>query len=83
MFICCDCEKIFLEPSKYTEDRGEWFGVPSYETYSGCPYCGGAFTETYECDCCGNWITGEYAEIADGSRYCEECYCVKNIGEDN
>jgi hypothetical protein len=81
MFICYECEHIFDEPKIWTEKHG--MDTPPYEHYSGCPFCGGAFTETYKCECCGNWIVGEYAELADGSRYCEECYCVKNIGEDN
>ena len=81
MFICYECEHIFSEPKIWTEKHG--LDTPPFEHYSGCPSCGGAFAETYKCDCCGNWIVGEYAELTDGSRYCEECYCVKRIGEDD
>ena len=80
-FICCECEMIFDEPKIWTEKHG--LSTPPYEHFAGCPSCGGAFTATYKCDDCGEWIFGEYAEIADGSRYCEECYCIKTIGEDN
>ena len=83
MFLCTECGAIFETPKYYRDYHGECFGYPAYEEYEAFPCCGGAFAETYECDCCGKWITGEYAELADGSRYCEECYCIKYIGEDD
>lgn len=81
MFVCLDCQRTFEEPARWKEGRGEHFGYPSYEQYSGCPYCGGAYTETYKCDCCDEWIEGEYIKI-DGDRYCEHCYDKYEIGEE-
>ena len=83
MYICLECGAKFETPTSYREYRGECFGYGSYEEFDACPCCGGAFTETYECDGCGELITGEYVELVDGSKYCEECYCVKDIGEND
>ena len=81
MFICYECGHVFSDPKYYTEDRGEHFGTPVYENITGCPSCGGAFTETYRCDACGEWIdTYRYVEVND-QRYCENCYIIKNLGE--
>ena len=82
MFVCYDCEETFLEPSRCIEDRGEWFGFPSYEKIYACPYCGGAFTETYKCDCCNEWIVGPYIKLNSGERICENCYTTYEIGEE-
>lgn len=81
MYICLECGSLFDKPVYYREKHG--FDTPPYEEFEACPCCGGAFTETYECDSCGEWITGDYVELNDGSRYCEECYCIKTIGEDD
>lgn len=83
MFLCLECGAIFETPRLYREHQGEYFGYSAYEEYEACPCCAGAFVETYECDCCGKWITGEYVELADGSLYCEECYCIKDIGDED
>lgn len=81
MYICKDCGSLFLEPHKYTEKHN--LDIPPYEERHGCPYCGGAFTETHECNICGDYITGDYVELADGSYACENCYIERNIMEDN
>ena len=83
MYICLECGSTFSTPTHYREYRGECFGYPAHEEFMACPCCGGAFAETYECDCCGKLITGEYIETKDGFRYCDECYCFKYIGEDD
>ena len=80
MYICLDCGKIFETPAHFAESHG--FDTPPYEEFDGCPECGGAFVEAFECEHCGQLITGDYIELADGSRYCEECYCFKTVGED-
>lgn len=79
MFICCDCYKLFEEPRNYVEDHG--LDTPPYEYSSGCPRCGGAFVETYQCDNCGKWITGRCVKLADDSYYCENCYSEYDIIE--
>lgn len=80
LFVCLECRKVFEEPIYWEEDRGECFGFPSYERFSGCPMCHGAYTEAYECDCCGEVITDDYIKIED-KRYCQECCQTVELGE--
>ena len=81
MFVCCDCMETFLEPKIWTETH--WLDTPPYEHYARCPYCGGAFTETYQCDCCNEWIIGPYIKLNSGERICEDCYTTYELGEEN
>ena len=76
MFICLDCGLVFEEPEHYVDTHG--LDSPLYEYWNGCPECGGAYTETYCCDACGEWIAGEYVEIGD-QKYCENCFIIKNL----
>ena len=78
MFICLDCGNVFEDPKRWEETHGLDYGP--YESYSGCPYCSGAYTETYCCDACGEWITGSYVEI-DDSKYCDNCFMIREIGD--
>lgn len=41
MYRCDDCGAVFDEPKEWQEIRGEFWGVPCYESISGCPYCAG------------------------------------------
>lgn len=77
MYVCLDCGCLFDDPEAYTESHG--LDSLPYETYSGCPKCAGAYVETVECDCCGEWITGEYVELDNGTVACYNCYIIKNI----
>ncbi len=80
-YVCLECYHIFDEPKSWKEDRGEYFGSPCYEKFSGCPDCGGAYIETHRCDCCGEYInTDTYVEIGD-ERYCENCFMIKSLDE--
>ena len=47
---CGDCGKVFDEGEIITwrEDRGEFWGMPCYETLSGCPFCHGLDCENVE-----------------------------------
>lgn len=81
MLVCLECHRTFDEDEIkcWQEDRGECFGFPAYETVSGCPYCNGAYTETYRCDECGEWIdTDKYVEVGD-KKYCENCFIVQEL----
>lgn len=80
MFICYECLNVFDEPKIWVEKHGLY--TPPYEHYSGCPYCGGAFTEAHECDSCGEWITGPYIKLNSGERICEECHTTYELGEE-
>ena len=82
MFVCLHCGKIFEEPESYVENRGECFGFPSFETWSGSPCCAGGYTEAHRCDCCGEWITDRYVKINDSERYCEDCFSIKELDDE-
>ena len=82
LFVCLECRKVFEEPIYWREDRGECFGFPSCEECCGSPCCHGAYTEAYECDCCGEPITDDYIKIED-KRYCQECYQTVELGEED
>lgn len=77
MFLCLDCDALFEEPKEYIETHG--LSSPPYESWSGCPNCGGAYVKTIPCECCGEWITGEYVKFNDYTVACEDCYSIKDI----
>lgn len=39
---CYDCNKVFDEADadSYQEYAGEFWGMPAYETFAKCPFCG-------------------------------------------
>jgi hypothetical protein len=79
--ICVECGCLFENARQYIETHG--LDTPPYESYAGCPYCGGAFTETYKCDACNEWIVGQYIKLNSGERICEECYTTYELGEES
>ena len=80
MFVCVECGSTFEEPKSWEEKHGLDCGP--YENFSGCPYCGGAYVEAHRCDCCGGWITSDsYVKIGD-ERYCEDCFDIRFLGND-
>lgn len=80
MLICLECGHIFSEPERYVDTHG--LDCPPYEIWYGCPSCGGAYTETYRCDCCGEFIdTDTYVEV-DDAIYCENCFVIRKLGDD-
>lgn len=81
-YSCLDCGKTFDEPKRWEELHG--LDSPPYEDFSGCPYCGGAYTRTILCDGCEKPITGDFVEIEPtGDRFCDECFMMKSLGEDD
>ena len=83
MFVCCECRNVFSDPISWMEDRGECFGFPSYEQLSGSPCCKETYVEAYQCNECGEWIiTDNYIKIGH-DRYCEDCYAIYELGEEN
>ena len=79
LFVCLDCGRLFTEFRQWEETHGLTSGP--YESFSGCPYCYGAYTEAHRCDNCDEWITDEYIKI-DDKRYCSDCYQVFELGEE-
>lgn len=72
MNICRDCGRIFDEPKKIVERHG--LDEPPYEETYGCPSCGGAYTETFKCCGCSQYIFGQFVELCNGEYYCSDCY---------
>ena len=55
MYICLDCNKLFDSPKKYVvETHG--LDTPPYETWTGCPSCGGSYVSATKCDECGDYV---------------------------
>lgn len=82
MFYCLDCEKQFDNPKIHTE-YGEFWGAGYSEITNVCPLCNGDLIQlTKKCDCCGEYITGEYIETRDKNCYCENCYTRGDILSD-
>nr|DAL08614.1 MAG TPA_asm: putative cytoplasmic protein [Caudoviricetes sp.] len=78
MYVCLDCQKTFETPKYWMDKHG--LDSPPYETWRGCPYCGGTYVEAMLCDGCGEPITGEYVEIfPEHEVYCENCFIMKDI----
>ena len=84
MFICLECGFVFDEDDVATwkEDRGEYWGTPCYESVSGCPRCQGDYMKTYQCNCCENYIDGNYIKTSDGFRYCADCITHMELGDE-
>lgn len=81
MYVCLECGLTFDEPDYWEETHGLRSGP--YEHWSGCPNCHGAYTETYKCACCNEWIDGTYIKTNDGNRICEHCCITYEIGEED
>ena len=81
MYICLECCKFFERPRLYVDTHG--LDTPPYEEHYGCVYCGGAYTEAHKCDGCGNYIIGDYVKLQSGERFCENCYYIMELGEED
>ena len=53
---CVECGHIFEEgeQARWSESRGEFWGVPCSEEMSGCPLCHGGYEKTKPCKICGS-----------------------------
>lgn len=80
MYVCVECGCVFQEPDYWEETHGLDYGP--YEKWSGCPSCGGSYTEAYPCDCCGEWINDTYIKTDDDERFCIGCYRVMRLGDE-
>ena len=50
-YVCNECGKVFEEDEivEVEESRGEYWGVPAYETVAYSPCCEASFEEFYPC----------------------------------
>lgn len=82
MFVCLECGETFNELVAWEERHG--LDTPPYEKLSGSPCCYGAYAEAFRCNCCGDWITTEeYVKTKYGDRFCEECFTLVKLGEED
>lgn len=81
MFVCGDCGAVFDAPLRTVERHG--LDTPPYEALEVCPSCYGVcILSAMYCDGCGGVITGKYIQLDDeGTRYCENCYTVREIDD--
>ena len=77
MFVCLDCECVFEDAVRHTETHGFTDGL--YETWYGCPKCGGSYVETKPCDNCGEYIVDMYIKTINGEFLCSNCYTERDI----
>ena len=81
MWICVNCGRLFEEPFHWQEDHG--LDYPPYEEHCGSPCCYDNYIEARECSCCGEYITDRYVKTYDDKRYCENCYIVMDLDEED
>ena len=49
-YKCAECGQPFDKPEEREDYRGEFWGIPAYETICVCPYCGSDEILDYEED---------------------------------
>ena len=83
---CPDCGAEYLPAEIFYPD--EFFGKPNSiekDVYGKLLFFNGNdmnLTETYRCDYCGEWITGDYIKVENDNRYCENCFKHMELGEE-
>ena len=80
LFVCIECKNTFEDPKKYVEKHGLDSGP--YEEWDGCPECSGSYTEAFQCNTCGDWITDDYIKIGD-ERYHQDCCEHIRLGDED
>jgi formylmethanofuran dehydrogenase subunit E len=81
MYVCTECGHLFREPVWWVERHG--LDTPAYEERYGSPCCQENYVDARRCDSCEEFITGSYVKTNDGKRYCENCYVVMDLGEED
>ncbi len=81
MFVCIECSHVCDEPVRIKEPHGLGYG--HYEMFYACPKCGEALVKAYKCDCCDEYITGDYIKTFNDKRFCENCYYGCELGEED
>lgn len=80
-YICPDCGMEFNNPVLYHEILDEEIVALRYW---GCPYCkGAAFTKALYCEECGALIQGSYVRLKNLDVYCERCFDIYEIGDED
>ena len=71
MYICLKCKQLFLNPKIWKEPHGELF--------AGSSCCQDDFIEAFRCSDCRLYITDNYIELSDGSKFCLNCASQKEL----
>lgn len=81
MNVCTECGHLFVEPIWWIEDHS--LDTPPYEKHYGSPCCQGNYVKAHRCDGCNEYIVGSYVKTDDDKRYCENCYVVMDLGDED
>jgi hypothetical protein len=73
MYSCNDCGALFEEPVTFYDDVPYGSQMVSCPSGSGCPYCKGNYSETVECESCGELCNEN--EVYGG--LCKDCIKLK------
>lgn len=80
MFICKNCNNLFVNPEIHYGEILEYLGTPCREESYVCPHCGdGWYGDTSKCYECGEYIVSDYIELKSGKKVCGDCF----IGREN
>lgn len=79
-YVCLECRRIFETPHYYIDRHN--LDAPPYEEWEESPCCGDNFVEAYICDGCMDYITDDYIKLANGNRYCVECFSRYELGDE-
>lgn len=80
-FVCLECGCVFDEPRTFKETHGLEHGP--YETWHGCPVCGGAYDEQVYCEGCGEYMPASEAHETKAGYFCDDCYYDNGLTEDD
>ena len=83
MFVCVECGHVFDEDEVDTWEERHGLDYGPYEPWSGCPSCNGGYVEAHRCNCCDEWITGRYVKLDNGERFCENCFSIMELNDEN
>ena len=82
MWYCLNCHHVFDSP-KYCKDIIVVDPYPDGPMVSVCPYClSDEFVKAIQCDCCGEYIEGDFIKIKTEECFCENCYTKHDILEE-
>lgn len=83
-FYCEHCGKEFEFPKAVEESRGEFWGMPAFETMYYCPYCGDDdYAEIMQMDAYGKpiYTNDYYYEVKDIDGPWQENYSEESFKE--
>ena len=83
MFVCTNCGHVFDEDEVVVWEEQHGLDYGPYEQWSGCPRCTHNYVEAHRCDGCDDWITGRYVKLDNGKRFCENCFSIMELDDED